>query len=175
MKNKLFSITFGIMLMGSALIPSVASASTLTAPQVNAIIGLLRAFGVNEATISIVYMDLVPQQWSTGVVQEAPAQVAVQDTAQVVPTCTLTAYVDQLGAAQGKPRAYFGWSFTASSTAVITSQGSPVALTRPIVANDSHQQTTVAGPILTRDTDYEMTVSLNGFTGSCGTHVTVKN
>ena len=40
--------------------PLMASAATLSTAQVNAIVELLQAFGVNASTIQAVYADLVP-------------------------------------------------------------------------------------------------------------------
>ncbi len=53
--KKIITLLLGILF----LVPSVSYASALTAPQVSSIIGLLAAFGVDQATIDIVYKQLV--------------------------------------------------------------------------------------------------------------------
>lgn len=105
----------GITLLAGFSVPFIASASTLTAPQVSAIIGLLQAFGVAQSTIDIVYADLTPQsptttpaQVSTSTpvsvptqpsapastytppTQTSPTVTGVEQPAPVVPSCTLT-------------------------------------------------------------------------------------
>lgn len=54
MKNYLIAAAIGVTM----LFPSLASAQALTTDQVNAVIGLLRAFGVDEATVDEVYAEL---------------------------------------------------------------------------------------------------------------------
>lgn len=58
------------------LFPSLTFASTLTQPQVNAIIGLLIAFGVGQSTINIVQAELLPTGTSTPVLQVTPTPPA---------------------------------------------------------------------------------------------------
>lgn len=53
--KKLFIAAF---LVGSFAVAPMAQASTLTAPQVDALIALLQAFGVEQPTIDIVYSQL---------------------------------------------------------------------------------------------------------------------
>jgi hypothetical protein len=55
----------GILVASVLVIPGVASASTLTAPQVRAIIGLLQAFDVSQSVITEVYADIAPTASTT--------------------------------------------------------------------------------------------------------------
>ena len=71
MKNKLIAAAIALSLFAA---PVVASASTLTSDQVNAIIGLLQAFNVDQNTINIVYADIAAT--STPVVSDATSTPA---------------------------------------------------------------------------------------------------
>lgn len=51
-------IVITLALLAVFITPSITHASTLTEPQVNAIVSLLRAFGVDEPTLFIVYAEL---------------------------------------------------------------------------------------------------------------------
>lgn len=55
----------GLGLFLTLFIPSVSFASTLNRDQVNAIIGLLEAFGVNAQTVALVRSDIEPVATST--------------------------------------------------------------------------------------------------------------
>ena len=60
MKKILATITIAIFLF-----PSVSFASTLTQSQVDAVLGLLRAFNVEQSVIALVQAELEPQMPGT--------------------------------------------------------------------------------------------------------------
>jgi hypothetical protein len=84
-----------VLLAALFLAPLLVSASTLSAPQVNSIILLLRAFGVSDSVVSEVYADLAPQNVTSAPIQTVPVQTTpVQSTpiqsnlyGSVTPTC----------------------------------------------------------------------------------------
>lgn len=175
MKNKLFGIAFGVMLMGGALIPSVASASTLTAPQVSAIIGLLQAFGVDPQTIAIVEAQLAPTPTSVSSNNETVQQPAptVQSTGVAQPpTCALSVRVDPLSINKGNPEAIFGWTFTPGSFASLKATNGSARFVGTVTAPDSHNQL-LAGAYISATTNFEMDVTLNSLTGSCSATATI--
>lgn len=70
-------------------VPSVSFASTLTPPQVNAIVALLYAFGVDQATIGVVRLQLAPSvttpQPTFGSIETTPSVPVTQAPVQSVP------------------------------------------------------------------------------------------
>lgn len=79
MKRAIASLGLAVLLVSPVLLSAPqAQAAALTAPQVSAIIGLLRAFNVDETTIAVVYAQL------------APATTTATTSPAVVPTTQLT-------------------------------------------------------------------------------------
>ena len=97
MKTKLILAT---ILTAVLLIPSVSFAATLSTAQVNAIIGLLQAFGVDAATVQSVYADLVPPV--VPVAQPAVVAAPTKDYSTYTPV-PFELYQANLDAYLGKP------------------------------------------------------------------------
>lgn len=72
-----------LLILAFVVAPTGVQAATLTSNQVGAIISVLQAFGVDQATINMVYADLVPVPAPTTV----PAVVAT--TTAAVPLAPL--------------------------------------------------------------------------------------
>lgn len=175
----------GLVVLGGAaflVLPVPAHASTLTAPQVSAIIGLLRAFGVEQKTIDIVYAQLSPAP-STGSVapsKPAPVEVGTVAPAQIVPTCTFSAKAQRNGVGQVW-YAQFAWTYTDGASANITVDGQPAQLgigwggslnMHPVLrSNNSIGQQGVHSFGLFAPTTFTLTVSKDGQQVSCDTIV----
>lgn len=75
--------------IGLVLFPSVTFASSLTTPQVGAIIGLLEAFGVSAQTILVVEAELIPITSSAPVLSTTPVTTPAEGgTVTPINTCT---------------------------------------------------------------------------------------
>lgn len=87
-------VAFGLVLF---LFPAVSSAATFTQPQINAIIGLLQAFDVAQATIDNVLVELTPTTLSvTPTYQSAPVPLfgnIISSQTQVAPSQVTPAIV----------------------------------------------------------------------------------
>ena len=79
---KLLFLAIGI----AVVLPMTASASALTMPQVNAIISLLQAFGVQQSVINEVYADLVPSTPTTATQSPTPQSPTPQTTSSTIVT-----------------------------------------------------------------------------------------
>ncbi len=83
MKNKILAVVFAMALSVGVLTSSNVKASNLNSVQIQSIISLLQAFGVDNQTVSNVYTALVgTQQLSSPIVPQAVIQ-PVQDTSAV--------------------------------------------------------------------------------------------
>ncbi len=67
-KTYIYSLILGSLLLA----PSLAFANELTQPQINAIIILLRSFGVSEVTVASIQKELAPKQLAVAIIVTKP-------------------------------------------------------------------------------------------------------
>lgn len=83
-----------VLVLGLAFIPNITFATTLTQPQVNAIVTVLEAFGVSPSVIATVETELAPQPVSVAQVQPTTVTQPVVNTTPVLGASTTTVIVN---------------------------------------------------------------------------------